>query len=205
MTTLQSYLFLALGLKSRDEAAADEAFETAMRGIDRLMTTRRSTHSWRSRFLLPIVDQIDPALVPELFWRVIATRPPSGNPHPISESPQRTMVILLAWYDRAVAKALFEPGSRSHGTGRRPEVGPPGDGLFWHGAPSTPAHAVARLLQLPVDPKRDIRSDLNSRPDFRDARAGERGALAANLEQVHGHRRALGAQPPMTREIVRSR
>ena len=25
--------------------------------------------------LLPIVEQIDPALVPELFWRVVATRP----------------------------------------------------------------------------------------------------------------------------------
>jgi hypothetical protein len=30
--------------------------------------------------VLPMVEQIDPALVPELFWRAIATRLPAGNP-----------------------------------------------------------------------------------------------------------------------------
>ena len=33
----QTYLFLALGLKSRDKAAAHQAFQTAMQGIDRVM------------------------------------------------------------------------------------------------------------------------------------------------------------------------
>ena len=36
----QAYLFLALGLKSRDQAAAVQAFQTAMQGIDRLMKER---------------------------------------------------------------------------------------------------------------------------------------------------------------------
>ncbi len=77
----QSYLFLALGLKSRDEAAAHQAFQTAMQGIDRLMNDGADHTQMLGfrRILLPIVEQIDPALVPELFWRIVATRPSSAT------------------------------------------------------------------------------------------------------------------------------
>ena len=100
-------LFLALGLKARDPAAARTTFETAMRGIDRLTQagadySRELAHR---DILLPLVEQIDPALVPEYFWRVVAARPPLGNPRPISDTPQRNLVLLLAWYDRVVAEA----------------------------------------------------------------------------------------------------
>ena len=67
----QSYLYLAYGLKGRDPAAADEAFWKGMRGIDRLLeegAEELSTHIGGGvATLLPLVEQIDPTLVPEIF------------------------------------------------------------------------------------------------------------------------------------------
>jgi len=57
-------------LKSRDEAAAHQAFQTAMQGIDRMMKegAEFSPELGPRRAWLPLVEQIDPALVPELFF-----------------------------------------------------------------------------------------------------------------------------------------
>jgi len=107
----QTYLFLALGLKARNPAAADEAFWKAIQGIDRLMKEGAEYSSVQGirGVLLPLVEQIDPALVPELFWRAVATRPPIGNPHWVFDDSPSNLVLLLGWYDREVAAALFEP------------------------------------------------------------------------------------------------
>jgi hypothetical protein len=107
----QTYLFLALGLKARDPAASAEAFQKALRGIDRLMKEgpEYSAMEGYRGVLLPLVEQIDPGLVPELFWRAIATRPPIGNPASLRDSTVGGLVALLGWYDREVAAALFEP------------------------------------------------------------------------------------------------
>ena len=59
--------------------------------------------------LLPVVERIDPAMVPELFWRDVASRPPFGNPRTISAYSPTRLIEHLAWYDREVAAALFEP------------------------------------------------------------------------------------------------
>jgi hypothetical protein len=59
--------------------------------------------------VLPLVEQIDPALVPELFWRALATRLPTGNPRAVHDVSPAALVGLLGWYDREVAAALFEP------------------------------------------------------------------------------------------------
>ena len=84
----QLYLFLALGLKSRDPAAAHQAFQTAMQGIDRLMKEGPEYSAMQGGrwVVLPLVEQIDPALVPELFWRALATRLPTGNPRALHDS-----------------------------------------------------------------------------------------------------------------------
>ena len=97
----QAYLYFALGATSRDPRAAEDAFQKAMRGIDRLMNdrTRFTGLNGAYAFPLPTAEQIDPALVPELFWRALAARPPEGNP---------SLPMILAWYDRDVARALFE-------------------------------------------------------------------------------------------------
>jgi len=107
----QTYLFLALGLKARNPAAADQAFQKAMEGIDRLMKEGAEFSAMQGDrgVLLPLVEQIDPALVPELFWRAIATRPPIGDPRSLRDLSPSRLVVLLGWYDREVAAALFEP------------------------------------------------------------------------------------------------
>ncbi len=82
----QANLFLGFGLKSRDEGAAHQAFQTAMRRLDELMKEPAATQLLGARWiLLPLVEQIDPALVPEYFWRIIAMRGPAGNPGSIRD------------------------------------------------------------------------------------------------------------------------
>ena len=107
----QRYLFLALGLKSRDPAAAEEAFWKAIEGIDRVM---KDGHKYMAMqgvrgVLLPIVEQIDPTLVPELFWRAVATRLPIGNPATRLAAMPAALTTLLSFYNRDVAAAIFEP------------------------------------------------------------------------------------------------
>jgi hypothetical protein len=104
----QAYLFLANGSRSSDPSAAHQAFETAMQGIDRLMKKQPLMLELRE-VLLPLVEQIDPALVPEYFYRIVASRPSIGNPRSVNESSSALLSALLAWYDREAASVLFEP------------------------------------------------------------------------------------------------
>ena len=57
---------------------------------------------------LPVVEQIDPALVPELFWRALAGRPPA-----IGDSPS---------LDHVITAGLVRPRC-GPGTARRPDPG----------------------------------------------------------------------------------
>ncbi len=106
-------LYLAYGLKRRDPAAANQAFWQGIQGIDRLIDEEASPLPEHIRIeiaaLLPLVEQIDPALVPELFWRAVAARPPIGDPRALGDNSSGELVELLAWYHREVATALFEP------------------------------------------------------------------------------------------------
>ncbi len=97
--------------------------------------------------VLPLVEQIDPTLVPEIFLRVIATRPPIGNPRSLhDESPSR-LVMLLGWYDREVAAALFEPVRALMEQTDEGELAKSTDGfLSW--SIFDPRAAVARLEQM---------------------------------------------------------
>ncbi|MFI5459022.1 MAG: carboxypeptidase-like regulatory domain-containing protein [Isosphaerales bacterium] len=161
----EMYLFLALGLKSRDEAAAHRAFQTAMQGIDRLTKEGAGYRStpWTRGVLLPLVEQIDPALVPELFWHAVAMRPPIGNPRATGELWNRVLVVLLAWYDRDVAAALFEPirvqmEDDDLVLARSPEA------EFWGWSIFDPRAAVARLEKVPVSPRLGLDADYARRP-----------------------------------------
>jgi hypothetical protein len=103
------YLFLALGLKPSDPAAATQAFQTAMQGYDQLMKEGEYSSMLVPRaVLLPMVEQIDPALVPEFFWRILAMGRPADNPRSTQEIYASALVNLFAWYDRDVAAALYE-------------------------------------------------------------------------------------------------
>jgi hypothetical protein len=103
------YLFLALGLKPHDPAAASKAFQTAMQGYDQLMKEGEYSSTLVPRaVLLPMVEQIDPALVPEYFWRILAMGRPASNPRSTQDIYANELVNLFAWYDRDVAAVLYE-------------------------------------------------------------------------------------------------
>ena len=108
----QSHLYLASGLKARDPAAADEAFWKGIREIDRLLEQGAESLTMQveggSAALLPLAEQIDPTLVPELFWRAIAARPPIGDPRLLNDDSSSELVALLSWYNRDVASVVFE-------------------------------------------------------------------------------------------------
>ena len=147
----QTYLFLALGLKPRNPAAADEAFRKAMEGIDRLMKEGVEYSAMRGNrgVLLPLVEQIDPVLVPEVFWRAVATRPPIGNPRTLFYESPIELAILLGWYNREVAAAIFEPvRSQIEQTEDRELAHWGNQFLSW--SIFDPRAAVARLEQVPV-------------------------------------------------------
>ena len=173
------YLFLALGLKSRDPAAAQQAFQTAMQGIDRLMKegVEYSRHAAGREVLLPLVEQIDPALVPEYFWRVVATRPSARRSTLARRYSARSRWLSFwpgttATWPRPCLNP-FEPGWNTPTTGAGPLVGRV-SGLV----DLRPRAAVARLEQVPVDPKLELNADRARREVFRNARARPRGALA---------------------------
>ncbi len=73
------YAFLALGLKANDAPASHRALDELLLAMDGLMKERPEQLQTGFRNLLPIIERIDPALVPEVFWRYVASRPPSAN------------------------------------------------------------------------------------------------------------------------------
>jgi hypothetical protein len=151
----QAYLFLAAGLKTRDPEAARQAFQTAMQGIDRLMADD-SLLLEPEEVLLPLVEQIDPALVPEYFWRLVAMRPSIGNPRSVDEFSAALRTALLAWYDREVAAALFEPvrAWMEHTDNLdRAFMGFEAWSVF------DPRAAVARLERMPTTPTFELGAD----------------------------------------------
>ena len=93
-TTRRRTCFSRSGSKSRDLAAARQAFQTAMQGIDRLMKdgVEYSNMLTSRQILLPMVEQIDPALVPEYFWRIVATRPSVGNPRSVDATSASALI-----------------------------------------------------------------------------------------------------------------
>ena len=103
------FLFVALGAKARNEAAALDAFQIGVKGIDRFLRGNPEGYQIRAGAFLPIVERIDPALVPEVFWLDVSSRLPAGNPRMLNAGSASQLIARLAWYDREVAAAIFEP------------------------------------------------------------------------------------------------
>ncbi len=123
-----------------------------MEGLDRRMAASKSTLVLRtSAVTLPMVEQIDPALVPEYLWRTITMRPARGEPSDGDWRVANELVLLLAWYDRDVAAALFE---RTRVALDRGDDLPPAVGLtaFEAWLVLDPHAAVAHLEKTPVEP-----------------------------------------------------
>jgi len=106
-------IFTACGLPPSQRQAARDIVRQALPELDR---ARDEFHLYRTYVAacMPVVESIDPALVPELFWRTVADLAIADDPR---ESYGRDDVLgqalLLARYDREVASALFEPAARA--------------------------------------------------------------------------------------------
>ena len=70
------FLYLALGTKARDESAFRHALQVGLQGIDRILQKGpdRAQLLLIAGSLLPVVERIDPALVPEILWRGVAAQ-----------------------------------------------------------------------------------------------------------------------------------
>ncbi len=145
------FMFLALGAKTRNESAARQAFDTGMQGIDRILRERPERYLIIGGSLLPTVEQIDPALVPEMLWRGVASRTPIDDPQMDQGSIPGRLIAQLAWFDREVAAALFEPvRAVMEKTADAELASRRGDFLTW--SLFDPRAAVARLEMTPIDP-----------------------------------------------------
>jgi protocatechuate 3,4-dioxygenase beta subunit len=99
--------------------------------------------------LLPAAEQIDPALVPEFFWRTLSFCPPlrstNGYVFHGEQSSLGSVALTLARYDRGIARSLLEQAVQ-------PIDGPSGrSSRFYAAALIDPAWAVAMIEQLSPD------------------------------------------------------
>jgi Carboxypeptidase regulatory-like domain len=147
------FLYLALGAKAHDESASRRAIEIGLQGIDRIVQKGPD----RARFLLvagsllPLVERIDPTLVPEILWRAVAARTPVVDPGTPPGSIPGRLIAQLAWFDHDVAAALFETTRmRMVETTDLDPASSRFDFLTW--SLFDPRAAVARLEQITIRP-----------------------------------------------------
>jgi Carboxypeptidase regulatory-like domain len=98
---------LALGAKGRDEAAMTAAIQAGLQELDRVLEDEPEM-LMQGGPVLAIAEAIDPGLVPEVVWRLVAGRPASGNPRVVGAYSPISLVECIAWYDRELAAALLE-------------------------------------------------------------------------------------------------
>jgi hypothetical protein len=152
-------LFLAVGLKGRDRGAALAACRAAMLELDRYLAEKTASpvRGVSVAATLPLVEQVDPVLVPEVFWRAIATRPPIGDPRKATDYPSLRLVPFLARYDREVAAALFRPLLAEMQRADDPGLGRYSELLAW--SLLDPRAAAARLAAIPPSGMPDANSN----------------------------------------------
>jgi hypothetical protein len=152
-------LFLAVGLKGHDRRAAVEAFRAAVIELDRYLQ-EETDEPFRGRQIagtLALVEQVDPALVPEVFWRSVAARPPIGDPRKTYDYPSLRIAPLLARYDREVAAILLRPILAE--PERTADPGSRAASAFTAWALIDPRGAAARLAAIGPSPKADADSN----------------------------------------------
>ncbi len=108
-----AWTFIAHGLAGKDSTGASAALEQALREIDSI-----DLHDPYRRFdanaavsILPLIEQIAPERVADVFWRAVALHAPGDDPRSDfgADYPLISEVMLLSRYDREVASTLFEP------------------------------------------------------------------------------------------------
>ncbi len=118
-----AWAFVALGLAEKDRAGAREALDHAIEDIDRLRELGASVEPGivfnevrvmyptnPAALILPVVEQIAPDRLGEVFWRAVALHPriDIDRDDLLRSSYIGIECMLLARYDRQVAAVLFE-------------------------------------------------------------------------------------------------
>ena len=139
---------MALAMSQADRPAATarlrEAFDRldAAPGPDIAARSGSRDRAVIAAALLPVVERVDPALVPEFFWRAVAIRGPRPSAQVEGDAP---LIPLLARYDRESALVLFEP------LAARVRSGMIADPCSWVAAAAAidPARAQGLIASLP--------------------------------------------------------
>ena len=100
---------VALGAKGRDEPTMRAAIQAGLNELDRVLEEEPHMLQQYGGPALAIAEAIDPALVAELMWRLVACRPASGNPRVVDAYPPLPIAQCVAWYDRELAAGLMAP------------------------------------------------------------------------------------------------
>jgi len=159
----EAYGAMAQALAKTNKAQATQLLRKAFAVLaDQVATGGENYNNFRgssslAAMLLPVAEQIDPALVPEFFWRAVSYRIPRLGETPL-ESIQPTkafadaaLAYALARYDRAIAERLLDEatppllGALSNGANH----------LFQALALINPRKADQLLERLTVEPRRD--------------------------------------------------
>jgi Carboxypeptidase regulatory-like domain len=135
---------LALGAKGRDEPVMRAAVQAGLQELDRVLGDNPLTLLRDGGPALAVVEAIDPALVAEVMWRAVAGRPPIPTPRAIMRNAQ-----CIAWYDRELAGAMFEPTLARLGNLSDAEL-KSWEFVFETWTLVDPRAAVARLERIPM-------------------------------------------------------
>jgi hypothetical protein len=160
---------MALRLAEAGNDSAQEVLESAYETLER--SSRVSPAKSNSLYypssiaavLLPVAERVDPRLVDEYLWRSLAIRQPNPwetNPSGRHAQADVQLAMMLARYDRAIARSLVEPLVR--GSGPAPAYFSGRGELHAAAAAIDPSWAVSLVEALPDDPDLKIQSPKNS-------------------------------------------
>ena len=160
---------MALRLVESGKDSAPEVLENAYESLER--SSRISREKSNSLYeitsvagvLLPVAERIDPALVEEYLWRSLAMRQPNPwetMPRGRHAEADVQLAMMLARYDRALARSLIEPFAR--GGSQAAALSSYRGELYVAAAVIEPKWAVALVEALPEDPDGKLQGPKNS-------------------------------------------
>ena len=119
---------MAQSLADTDRKAASAILDEAFRRLEKLAREggdqRKAWACVAAGHLLPTAEKLDPELLRRGFWLAVALRPPrpaGGDPIGGYEEGIADLAIVLARYDRAVARQVLEPAAGRVRCARRAE------------------------------------------------------------------------------------
>jgi len=113
-----AYGVMAQALADFDKKQATELLQQAFAELRRVVEEGKDNFNVArcaasvAGALLPVAEKIDPRLVPEFMWRAVSFRParesPPG-PASFADHADAILAVMLARYDRPLARAVVEP------------------------------------------------------------------------------------------------